>query len=147
LSGGKPLRNVLFICTGNSARSIIAEALLNHLGNGKFRAWSGGSHPSGRVNTRALDLLVRKRIEAAGARSKSWDEFAAPGAPEFDLVVTVCDRAAAETCPAWPGAPARQHWSVPDPTIAEGGEAAQMQAFERTFHALEARVRELVANW
>lgn len=141
------MRNVLFICTGNSARSIIAEAVLNHMGDGRFRAWSAGSHPSGRVNARALDVLVRKRIETAGARSKSWDEFAGPGAPEFDLVVTVCDRAAAETCPAWPGAPSRRHWSIPDPTIAEGGEAAQMQAFERTFQALEARVRELIANW
>ncbi|MGQ0383824.1 MAG: arsenate reductase ArsC [Gammaproteobacteria bacterium] len=92
----RPVRNVLFVCTGNSARSIIAEALLNHLGAGRFRAWSAGSFPSGCVNPRALDALVRTRIDAAGARSKSWDEFARPGAPPIDLVVTVCDRAAQE---------------------------------------------------
>ncbi|MGQ0430015.1 MAG: arsenate reductase ArsC [Gammaproteobacteria bacterium] len=145
--GEPPTRNVLFICTGNSARSIVAEALLNRLGAGRFRAWSAGSAPTGRVNPRALDVLVRKRIDAAGARSKSWDEFARPGAPEFDLVVTVCDRAAQESCPAWPGSPARLHWSIPDPAIVEGSEAAKMQAFERTFLALEERIRDLIANW
>jgi len=139
--------NVLFVCTGNSARSIMAEALLNHLGRDRFRAYSAGSFPAGRVNPLALELLAAEGIEAQGARSKSWDEFAQPGAPQLDLVVTVCDRAAGESCPAWPGNPPRRHWDIADPTIAQGGDDVRRQAFRAAFRALEQRIRELVANW
>jgi arsenate reductase len=136
--------NVLFLCTGNSARSILAESLLNHWGAGKFRAWSGGSFPAGRVNPLALELLAQLKIDAAGARSKSWDEFAQPGAPQFDVVITVCDRAAGEVCPVWPGQPVTAHWSVPDPAAATGNEAHRMQAFRDVSRALEHRIRALV---
>jgi arsenate reductase len=107
--------NVLFLCTGNSARSIIAEALLNQLGAGRFHAYSAGSHPSGTVNPLVLEFLHAHGVDTAGARSKSWDEFATPEAPRLDLIVTVCDQAAGELCPAWPGMPAKAHWSAPDP--------------------------------
>lgn len=136
--------NVLFLCTGNSARSILAESLLNHWGEGRFRAFSAGSFPAGRVNPHALALLERERIDASAARSKSWNEFAGPGAPEFDFIITVCDQAAAETCPVWPGRPVTAHWGVPDPAAAAGSEAEKMRAFREAFRTLEHRVRALV---
>jgi arsenate reductase len=112
--------NVLFICTGNSARSILAEAILNQLGKGQFKAYSAGSFPAGQVNPYALEILQRWEIDNTGLRSKSWDEFAAPGAPQMDFVFTVCDQAAGEVCPVWPGQPILAHWGAPDPAKAEG---------------------------
>jgi arsenate reductase (thioredoxin) len=137
-------RRVLFLCTGNSARSIMAEALLNRLGQGRFRAFSAGSQPKGTVHPQALAQLRREGMPTDGLRSKSWDEFAGPGAPPMDLVVTVCDRAAAESCPFWPGAPARAHWGVDDPAAVEGPPEAQARAFERAYRDLEQRIRRLV---
>jgi arsenate reductase len=136
--------DVLFLCTGNSARSILAEALLNHWGAGRFRAHSAGSFPSGRVNPLALELLAHMKIPAPGARSKSWDEFAQPGAAALDFVITVCDKAAGEVCPVWPGQPVTAHWGVDDPTLAAGSDAERMQAFRETFRALEHRIRIFV---
>jgi arsenate reductase len=133
--------NVLFLCTGNSARSILAESLLNHWGAGRFRAWSAGSFPTGRVNPLALELLAHMKIPATGARSKSWDEFAAPGAVEFDFIITVCDNAAGEVCPVWPGKPVTAHWGVEDPAAATGTDAEKMLAFRDAFRALEHRIR------
>jgi arsenate reductase (thioredoxin) len=134
------LKNVLFLCTGNSARSILAEAYLNAVGKGRFRAWSAGSRPNGKVNAFALDLLGRKGIPAVDARSKSWDEFAAPGAPRMDLVVTVCDHAAGEACPLWPGAPEKAHWGVDDPAAVQGSDEDKRAAFERAFSALKLKI-------
>lgn len=136
--------NVLFLCTGNSARSILAESLLNHWGRGRFRAYSAGSFPTGRVNPLALELLAHMKIPAEGARSKSWDEFAAPGAVEFDFIITVCDNAAGEVCPVWPGKPVTAHWGVEDPAAATGTEAQKMLAFRAAFRALEHRIRIFV---
>ena len=136
--------NVLFLCTGNSARSILAEAYLNSAGKGRFKAYSAGSKPGGHVNPYALDLLAKTRIDTAGLRSKSWDEFAAPGAPKMDLVFTVCDNAAAEACPFWPGQPMTAHWGVPDPAAVEGGEEEKLRAFRRAFSELSARVNLLI---
>ncbi len=133
--------NVLFLCTGNSARSILAETLLNHWGHGKFRAFSAGSFPTGRVNPFALDLLHRMGMDAAGARSKSWDEFASPGAPPLDFVFTVCDNAAGEVCPIWPGQPMTAHWGVPDPAAVEGSDVEKANAFRAAFNALEHRIK------
>jgi arsenate reductase (thioredoxin) len=133
--------NVLFLCTGNSARSIMAEALLNHWGEGKFQAFSAGSHPTGVVNPLALQLLERMRIPARGARSKAWDEFALPGAPPLDFVFTVCDNAAGEVCPVWPGQPVTAHWGVEDPAAAEGDDIARTMAFRRAFNVLEHRIK------
>lgn len=139
----KPI-HVLVLCTGNSARSILGEMLFNHLGGGRFRAWSAGSRPAGRVNPVALETLAAHGIPAGGARSKSWDEFAAPGAPEFDFIFTVCGNAAGETCPAWPGHPATAHWGIPDPAHVEPLEARR-EAFEEAYAALERRIRAFVA--
>lgn len=141
---GKPVFNVLFLCTGNSARSILAESLLNHWGRGRFRAWSAGSFPTGRVNPLALELLAHLKIPAEDARSKSWDEFAAPGAVEFDFIITVCDNAAGEVCPVWPGKPVTAHWGVEDPAAATGTDAEKMLAFRDAFRALEHRIRIFV---
>jgi arsenate reductase len=137
--------NVLFLCTGNSARSILAEGLLNHLGQGRFHAFSGGSHPNGLVNRFALELLEREEMALPNARSKSWDEFAAPGAAPMNIIITVCDHAAGEVCPIWPGHPAGAHWGVPDPAAVEGSDAQKRQAFRAAFDTLRARVRGLVA--
>ncbi|MCU0976137.1 MAG: arsenate reductase ArsC [Steroidobacteraceae bacterium] len=133
--------NVLFLCTGNSARSILAETLLNHWGRGKFRAFSAGSFPTGRVNPFALDLLRRMGMDTTGARSKSWDEFAAPGAPPLDFVFTVCDNAAGEVCPIWPGQPMTAHWGVPDPAAVEDSDVEKAIAFRAAFNALEHRIK------
>ena len=132
--------NVLFLCTGNSARSILAEAYLNAAGKGRFRAYSAGSHPAGKVNPLALDLLARNRLDTTGLRSKSWDEFARPGAPKLDFVFTVCDNAAGEVCPVWPGQPLTAHWGVADPAAVEGTDEAKHRAFMRAFTELSTRI-------
>ena len=132
--------NVLFLCTGNSARSILAEAYLNSAGRGRFAAYSAGSHPAGQVNPHALSLLERSRIPTDGLRSKNWEEFARPGAPKLDFVFTVCDNAAGEVCPIWPGLPVKEHWSIPDPAAAQGSDEEKRQAFSRTFEDLRVRI-------
>jgi protein-tyrosine-phosphatase len=137
--------NVLFLCTGNSARSILAEVILNHWGRGRFRAYSAGSHPKGTVNPMALALLRSMGLQAEGARSKSWDEFARADAPVMEFVFTVCDQAAGEVCPVWPGNPVTAHWGVPDPAAAEGTEAERMAAFRAAFQQLSARIKLFVA--
>jgi len=133
--------NVLFLCTGNSARSILADALVNHLGAGRFRGFSAGSHPKGTVHPIALELLKELKLPTAGLRSKSWDEFATPGAPQLDYVFTVCDNAAGEVCPYWPGQPVTAHWGLPDPAAVEGSDAQKWAAFRDTLRALEIRIR------
>jgi arsenate reductase len=137
--------HVLFLCTGNSARSVLAEALLNKIGAGKFVAYSAGSHPTGRVNPNALALLKRLDFPTAELRSKSWDEFALAGAPKLDFVFTVCDNAASEICPAWPGQPMTAHWGVPDPAAIDGDEGKIAHAFRDAFLLLQRRI-ELFAN-
>jgi arsenate reductase len=137
--------NVLFLCTGNSARSILAEAYLNSAGQGRFRAYSAGSHPGGKVNPFALELLATHRIPADGARSKSCDEFAGPGAPALDFVFTVCDNAAGEVCPIWPGQPMTAHWGVADPAAVTGSDEEKRRAFQRAFAELSARINLLLA--
>ena len=137
--------NVLFLCTGNSARSIIAEAILNREGRGKFKAFSAGSHPNGKVNPRTLDLLRKFNYDVATLRSKSWAEFAKPGAPELDFVFTVCDNAAGELCPLWPGQPITAHWGIPDPATAEGSEAEIALAFKDAYRMLNRRIDLLLA--
>jgi arsenate reductase len=137
--------NVLFLCTGNSARSILAEAYLNSAGQGRFRAYSAGSHPGGKVNPFALELLATHRIPADGARSKSCDEFAGPGAPALDFVFTVCDNAAGEVCPIWPGQPMTAHWGVADPAAVTGSDEEKRRAFQRAFAELSARINLFLA--
>lgn len=137
--------NVLFICTGNSARSILAESLMNRYGGGRFRGYSAGSFPKGAVHPYVLDLLRSLDLPTEGLRSKSWAEFAEPGAPDMDFVFTVCDQAAAETCPVWPGQPVTAHWGVPDPAAADGSEAERMNAFREAFRMLERRIQLFLA--
>jgi arsenate reductase (thioredoxin) len=133
--------SVLFLCTGNSARSIIGEALVNHRGRGNFQGFSAGSHPQGSVHPIALELLNRMQLPTQGLRSKSWDEFAAPHGPPLDFVFTVCDNAAGEVCPYWPGQPVTAHWGLPDPAAVEGFETDRWAAFRETFKALDNRIR------
>jgi protein-tyrosine-phosphatase len=144
VSSTKPL-NVLFLCTGNSARSIMAEAILNRLGLGKFKAYSAGSFPKGAVNPHALTVLRKSNFDVSKLRSKSWDEFAGPGAPKLDFVFTVCDNAAKEVCPLWPGQPMTAHWGLPDPAAVEGTEAEQALAFADTFRMLYQRISIFVS--
>ena len=134
------VHHVLFLCTGNSARSILAESLLNHWGKGTFVGYSAGSFPKGSVHPMALQLLERLKMPTEGLRSKSWDEFDSPGAPAMDFVFTVCDNAAEEVCPVWPGHPVTAHWGVPDPAAVED-EKARLTAFRDTFRALEQRIK------
>src|SRR5690348_13376705 len=133
--------NVLFLCTGNSARSVLSESILNARGKGRFVAYSAGSHPTGRVNPFAVDLLKRMGMPTDGLRSKSWDEFAQPGAPPLDFVFTVCDNAAGEVCPYWPGQPMTAHWGVPDPRSEEGTDTEKWLAFRSAFRLLENRIK------
>lgn len=137
--------NVLFLCTGNSARSVIAEALLNREGRGRFRAYSAGSFPKGQVNPHAIPIVESLGFQASDFRSKSWDEFAAPGAPELDLIITVCDDAAGEVCPVWPGQPVTAHWGIPDPAAATGSEAEIGVAFGEATRQLRNRINLLLA--
>ena len=137
--------NVLFLCTGNSARSVLAESLLNGLGKGRFRAWSAGSHPTGIVNPFALEALREARLPTEGLRSKAWDEFAQPDAPVMDFVFTVCDQAAGEVCPLWPGQPMTAHWGLPDPAAVGGSDDEKRIAFRDTLVTLKRRVELMLA--
>ena len=138
--------NVLFLCTGNSARSIIAEALLNSLGEGRFQAFSAGSFPKGAVHPLALETLARHGLPSRGFRSKSWDEFAGAAAPKMDFVFTVCDNAAKEACPMWPGHPATDHWSLADPAAVDRSLEDQRRAFETTYRDLDRRIQAFVTT-
>lgn len=137
--------NVLFLCTGNSARSILGEAYLNSIGDGRFRAFSAGSHPAGKVNSLALELLERNRIATEGLRSKAWDEFAKSDAPKMDIIITVCDQAAGEVCPVWPGQPVSAHWGVEDPAAVTGSIDDKRAAFMHAFSVLQKRIGLLTA--
>lgn len=137
--------NVLFLCTGNSARSIMAEAILNHQGQPRFTAYSAGSHPSGKVRPEAIAQLKSAGISTEGLRSKSWEEFAKAGAPNLDFIFTVCDNAAKEVCPVWPGHPTTAHWGIPDPASVTGAEEQVEKAFRDAFFRLERRIRLLLA--
>ncbi|MCR6632914.1 MAG: arsenate reductase ArsC [Magnetospirillum sp.] len=140
----KPI-NVLVLCTGNSARSVMAECLINDLGGGRWKAYSAGSHPTGTVNPLSIHILKEKGHAIDGLRSKSWDEFAQPGAPRMDLVITVCDSAAGEVCPVWPGHPAKLHMGFPDPAAAGGSPEERLAAFRQVYDSIEAKVRRLIA--
>lgn len=139
------IKNVLFLCTGNSARSILAEAVMNREGEGRFRGWSAGSRPSGAPNPFALDLLRREGFDTSFARSKSWDEFGGADAPVMHFIFTVCDSAAAEECPYWPGHPATAHWGLPDPAAVTGNDAEKALAFAETYRALTRRIQAFTA--
>jgi arsenate reductase (thioredoxin) len=141
----EPVYNVLFVCTGNSARSIIAEVVMNKLGRGQFRAYSAGSHPTGTVNPYAIDALERMKLPVEGLRSKAWDEFARPGAPTLDFVFTVCDKAAGVTCPVWPGQPMTAHWGVQDPASVEGSDENRRAAFKSALLTLSRRIELFLA--
>jgi arsenate reductase (thioredoxin) len=141
----KSTYNVLFLCTGNSARSILSEVILNSLGKGRFKAFSAGSFPTGKVNPFAIELLAQKGLPTDGLRSKSWDEFSGPDAPQMDFIFTVCDKAAGEQCPYWPGHPASAHWGFDDPAAVTGSDAEKRKAFERTFIEISARIRLFLA--
>lgn len=137
--------NVLFLCTGNSARSIMAEALLNYWGRGKFRAFSAGSHPKGEIHALAREVMERTHLPTEGLRSKSWNEFSRPGAPRLDFVFTVCGNAAREQCPHWPGQPMTAHWGIDDPAAAEGAREEQVRAFNRALRELDARIKLFIS--
>ena len=137
--------NVLFLCTGNSARSILAESILNQRGRGQFRAYSAGSDPAGRVNPFALDLLGRMGLPTEGLRSKSWEEFAATDSVPLDFVFTVCDNAAGEVCLVWPGQPMTAHWGLPDPAAVQGTDAEKTEAFRQAFRAMERRISVFIS--
>ena len=139
------IMNVLFLCTGNSARSIMAEAILNKIGRGAFAAYSAGSHPAGRVNAHAIELLSKNHFSVDTLRSKDWAEFSEPGTPVMDFVLTVCDRAAGEVCPIWPGQPMTAHWGVEDPVEVEGDDQARLKAFSDAFMILSRRISLLVS--
>jgi protein-tyrosine-phosphatase len=137
--------NVLFLCTGNSARSVLAEVLLNGMAPTRFKAYSAGSHPKGQINPFAIELLEKNRLPTAGLRSKSWDEFSRPGAPEMDFVFTVCDQAAGEVCPVWPGQPMTAHWGIDDPAAGEGSDDDKRRAFFRAYNQLQHRLQIFVS--
>jgi arsenate reductase len=139
----KPI-NVLVLCTGNSARSVLAECLINDLGGGRWKAYSAGSHPTGRVNPLSIEVLKEKGHSVEGLRSKSWDEFALPDAPKMDLVITVCDNAAGEVCPVWPGHPSKVHIGFPDPAAAEGTHEQRLAVFREVYGMIEAKIRKLI---
>ena len=143
----RPILNVLFVCTGNSARSILAESILNHpaIGQGRFRAFSAGSHPAGHVQPLALALLAQYHYPTDGLRSKNWDEFSGPSAPQLDFVFTVCDRAAGEACPYWPGQPMTAHWGVEDPAAVQGSAEEQRRAYANAFVVLKNRIAMFAA--
>ena len=141
----EPPFNVLFLCTGNSARSILAESLLNNLGKGRFHAFSAGSHPAGRVNPFVLELLEKNHFPTGELRSKPWDEFAQVDAPQLDFVITVCDKAAGEVCPVWPGQPMTAHWGIPDPVVVEGSDEQKRRAFVEAMNQLRRRVSMFVS--
>jgi arsenate reductase (thioredoxin) len=138
-------RNVLFLCTGNSARSVMAEVLLNHWGKDRFHAYSAGSHPTSDVHPLTIELLDRMQLPTDGLRSKNWDEFARPTAPKMDFIITVCDNAAGEVCPVWPGQPIMAHWGFPDPAAAEGTTDQKRKVFAEVYRSIEARVKLLCA--
>lgn len=137
--------NVLFLCTGNSARSVMAEALVTTLGGGRFIGYSAGSHPAGKVNPFAVEMIANTGYDLSQLRSKSWDEFAAHGAPEMDFIITVCDNAAGEVCPYWPGKPATAHWGYEDPAAVEGSDEQKRDAFRKVFQQIAARTRLFVS--
>jgi protein-tyrosine-phosphatase len=140
------VRNVLFLCTGNSARSILAEALLNDRGRGQYQAFSAGSHPKGQVHPLALETLRKHHVPITTPRSKSWNEFAKPGAPVMDFVFTVCDNAAGEVCPIWPGQPITAHWGIPDPAAVTGTDEERQRAFTNAFRELDTRIRAFIGD-